>query len=296
MPSITIHSEAARTERFIADSAVPARRAVTYTSTAFRIEHAGANDRVIGIAYDSASTNGVVDVTLVGYATATIGGSVSIGDRLKSNSDGKLVAISSTCGGDPQEVAAVALQAGSANDDIGVLVLPAIRDLDKAIKDLLASTSNGEGASLIGIEDSAGDLTATTVEAALAEIMDYIDGTTALSTPDIDGGTIDGAVIGGAADNDLRLGSATHDYSAGTTAWTLSASEAKATYLSVSNAGGAADIVAPDTAGKFFALYNGSGQTITIKVSLGSGVAVANTKTALVYHSGSDYVRITSDA
>jgi len=34
----------------------------------------------------------------------------------------------------------------------------------------LASTSNGEGASLIGIEDSAGDITATTVEGALAEI------------------------------------------------------------------------------------------------------------------------------
>ncbi len=35
---------------------------------------------------------------------------------------------------------------------------------------LLASTSNGEGASLIGIEDAAGNFTATDVEAALAEI------------------------------------------------------------------------------------------------------------------------------
>lgn len=35
---------------------------------------------------------------------------------------------------------------------------------------ILASTSNGKGASLVGIEDSAGDITATTVEGALAEI------------------------------------------------------------------------------------------------------------------------------
>lgn len=34
----------------------------------------------------------------------------------------------------------------------------------------LASTASGKGASLIGIEDSAGDITATTVEGALAEL------------------------------------------------------------------------------------------------------------------------------
>lgn len=36
---------------------------------------------------------------------------------------------------------------------------------------LLASTSNAKGASLVGIEDSAGDITATNVETALAEIV-----------------------------------------------------------------------------------------------------------------------------
>lgn len=35
----------------------------------------------------------------------------------------------------------------------------------------LADTANGEGASLVGIEDSAGDFTATTVEGALAELV-----------------------------------------------------------------------------------------------------------------------------
>ena len=42
-------------------------------------------------------------------------------------------------------------------------------------EELLASTSNGEGASLVGIEDSAGHFTATEVEAALAENAARID-------------------------------------------------------------------------------------------------------------------------
>lgn len=41
---------------------------------------------------------------------------------------------------------------------------------DKFLKQLLASVANGKGASLLGIEDSAGNITATTVEGALAEI------------------------------------------------------------------------------------------------------------------------------
>lgn len=41
---------------------------------------------------------------------------------------------------------------------------------DKFLKTLLASTSNGKGASLIGIEDSAGNTAQTDVEAAIAEI------------------------------------------------------------------------------------------------------------------------------
>lgn len=42
--------------------------------------------------------------------------------------------------------------------------------------DVLASTANGEGASLVGVEDSAGNFTGTTVEAVLAEIQATIDG------------------------------------------------------------------------------------------------------------------------
>lgn len=40
----------------------------------------------------------------------------------------------------------------------------------------LASTANGDGASLIGVEDAAGDYTATTLEGILAEIATLLGG------------------------------------------------------------------------------------------------------------------------
>ena len=47
-------------------------------------------------------------------------------------------------------------------------------DVNARVADL-ASTSNGKGASTIGIEDAAAQFTATTVEAALLEIDGRID-------------------------------------------------------------------------------------------------------------------------
>lgn len=52
-------------------------------------------------------------------------------------------------------------------------VYPALNKLDLKWGDL-ASTNPGEGASLVGIEDAAGNFTATTVEGALAELSDEI--------------------------------------------------------------------------------------------------------------------------
>lgn len=53
-------------------------------------------------------------------------------------------------------------------------VYAALEKLDLKWGDL-ASTANGEGASLVGIEDSAGNFTATDVEAALAELFSSIE-------------------------------------------------------------------------------------------------------------------------
>ena len=58
----------------------------------------------------------------------------------------------------------------------------------------------------------------------------------------------------------MENGIISHDYLAAAVAWTLTANEAKATYLSVTNAGGAANIVAPAQDGKMYIIKNGTTQ------------------------------------
>jgi len=54
----------------------------------------------------------------------------------------------------------------------------------------LASTANGDGAALIGVEDAAGDWTGTNVEAVLVELQGSIDGVSAGGVSDGDKGDI----------------------------------------------------------------------------------------------------------
>src|SRR5574343_497925 len=102
--------------------------------------------------------------------------------------------------------------------------------------------------------------------------------------------TLSGGLSVGAAAN--------HDYANAATAWTLSASENKATVLTTkdNSANGAADVVAVATAGKIFILMNTSGQTLTLKASGKTGIAVANNKAATLMGNGTDFVRVTPDA
>jgi len=68
------------------------------------------------------------------------------------------------------------------DDQVGGIIAQSVSlspDSTTDLTTLLASTSNGEGASLVGIEDSAGKITATTVEGALAEIAAITNGITA---------------------------------------------------------------------------------------------------------------------
>lgn len=95
---------------------------------------------------------------------------------------------------------------------------------------------------------------------------------------------------------DITFSAASHDYGAAHADWTLSASEAKNLILTATNADAGVNVNAPNTDGKMFVVYNGTGQTLTILVSGQSGVAIANTKTALVRCNGTDYVRVTADA
>lgn len=82
------------------------------------------------------------------------------------------VAVAGTVGGDNQTVDVVFSTTGEANRSIEA--------------SSLASTANGLGASLIGVEDSAGNYTATTVEGVLTEIDGRLDALEAISTVQID--------------------------------------------------------------------------------------------------------------
>lgn len=92
-----------------------------------------------------------------------------------------------------------------------------------------------------------------------------------------------------------KFGVASHDYDGVAADWTLTNSESKCFMLAVSNAGGAANIIAPNRPGTMYAISNASGYAITIKKSGGTGVAVTNAKTVLVIHNGTDYSALTAE-
>jgi len=89
---------------------------------------------------------------------------------------------------------------------------------------------------------------------------------------------------------------ATHDYAAGVVDWTLSAAELKKGVISATNASGAVNALATPTSGRFYTVYNTTGQALTFKASGQTGVTIASTKTAIVRGNGTDFLRVTLDA
>lgn len=87
-----------------------------------------------------------------------------------------------------------------------------------------------------------------------------------------------------------------HNYAAGHADWTLSAAEKLSATLICTNADAGANIIAPAEARRYI-VRNASGHAITIKKSGGTGVTVANGKTAEVIYSATagDYIRVTAD-
>ena len=79
-------------------------------------------------------------------------------------------------------------------------IYPALEKLDLRFGDL-ESTANGEGASIIGIEDSAGNFTATDVEGALAEVYDLASVSTGETATVGAGGVTKGQLLYYSADN-----------------------------------------------------------------------------------------------
>lgn len=94
----------------------------------------------------------------------------------------------------------------------------------------------------------------------------------------------------------LTMGVSSIDFASGHVDHTLSAAEIKSFVLKPISANAGANIIVPLTAGKMFTVINGSGQAITLIGATGTGIAVANTKTAIVMSDGTNVVRITADA
>lgn len=93
----------------------------------------------------------------------------AIEDNTITSTNGS-ISVSGTVGGDDQVVETVFSTAGAANRSIEASAL--------------ASTTNGEGASMVGVEDAAGNWTSTNVEGVLVEVDSRLD---ALES----GGTLD---------------------------------------------------------------------------------------------------------
>lgn len=95
------------------------------------------------------------------------------------------------------------------------------------------------------------------------------------------GGTVDLAAAG------------THDYAGAAVDWTMTAAEAQASYLAVTNANGAVNAILPAaTAGKIRVVSNGSGQTLTLKVTGQAGATLATGKLGIYTDNGTDVVEI----
>ena len=88
-----------------------------------------------------------------------------------------------------------------------------------------------------------------------------------------------------------------HSYGSAAADWTLNPAETQGSHYVVTSASGAANAIFPYLfPGKVFSVYNGSGQAITFKVTGGGGgIAIANTKRAILVMESTDIARVTAD-
>lgn len=87
-----------------------------------------------------------------------------------------------------------------------------------------------------------------------------------------------------------------HNYADGTADWDISTGAGARYFINkVTNASGAVNcIVSAEIAPKIF--INASGQALTVKTAAGTGITIANGKTAMVMSDGTNVIRLTTDA
>ena len=126
-----------------------------------------------------------------------------------------------------------------------------------------------------------------------------LSGTTTLSGATLSGGaTMSGTYAGGTYSSptittptvtgiDTTFNVSAHEYTTNDD-WVMSDSEAKSILLTVTSGSAGINIIAPDVSGRLYAVRNESSQTVTAKISGGTGISIATNQTAIVMHNGTD--------
>ena len=84
-----------------------------------------------------------------------------------------------------------------------------------------------------------------------------------------------------------KFGVATHDYGGAAADWVLTKNEANCGILIVTNAGGAANIIAPNDMGRFFFVKNDSGYDVVVKsAGAEAGTTIADGNSVIVFNTG----------
>lgn len=159
-------------------------------------------------------------------------------------------------------------------------------------------------ASLVGVETLTNKTLTTPV---IASIYQDAGKTKLMTLPNTASDTLVGLVATQALTNktltapvisapDIIASFETHTYAGAAADWVLSEAEAKNLFLYVTNANGAVNAVVPVTSMKPHIFVNTSGQALTVKTPAGTGIVIANTKTAMVMSDGVNVARITPDA
>lgn len=111
---------------------------------------------------------------------------------------------------------------------------------------------------------------------------------TPLTTPVVTGGVI--------TDGVQTWTASPHDYAGAAVDWTLSAAELLKPYHLPTNANGAVNAIVAAATKRPYWFTNTTGQALTVKTPSGSGIVIANTKTACVMSNGTNVIRLTADA
>lgn len=113
-----------------------------------------------------------------------------------------------------------------------------------------------------------------------------------LTAPTLNGGTLNTVEL---IDSYQTWHPNPHDYAGAHADWTLSAAELLLPIHAPTNADQAVNAIVSVTKRPFF-FINGTGQNLVVKTAAGTGITIANNKTAMVMSDGINVIRLTPDA